>query len=124
MDNKEWEDDDGLPATGTRLDETLCERGDTLRCLYDYGDNWELTLRLEEVLPAETDCPAAVVVDGERAAPPEDCGHLVDADSLAEVPLLTRCGSKSAGAASQRPVVPAEWLCCCPARPSPYRPAT
>jgi hypothetical protein len=85
MDNKEWEDDDGLPAAGTRLDETLCEPGDTLRYLYDYGDNWELTLRLEEVLPAETDCPAAVVVDGERAAPPEDCGHLVDADSLAEV---------------------------------------
>jgi hypothetical protein len=85
MDNKEWEDDDGLPAAGTRLDETLCEPGDTLRYLYDYGDNWELTLRLEEVLPAETDCPAAVVVDGERAAPPEDCGHLVDADSPAEV---------------------------------------
>ena len=85
MDNKEWEDDDGLPAAETRLDETLCEPGDTLRYLYDYGDNWELTLRLEEVLPAETDCPAAVVVDGERAAPPEDSGHLVDADSLAEV---------------------------------------
>jgi Plasmid pRiA4b ORF-3-like protein len=85
MDNKEWEDDDGLPAAGTCLDETLCEPGDTLRYLYDYGDNWELTLRLEEVRPAETDCPAAIVVDGERAAPPEDCGHLVDADSLAEV---------------------------------------
>jgi hypothetical protein len=85
MDNKEWEDGDGLPAAETRLDETLCDPGDTLRYLYDYGDNWELTLRLEEVLPAETDCAAAVVVDGERAAPPEDCGHLVDADSLAEV---------------------------------------
>lgn len=83
--NKEWEDDDGLPATETRLDETLGEPGDVLQYLYDYGDNWELTLRLEEVLPAQTDCPAAVVIDGERAAPPEDCGHLVDADSLAEV---------------------------------------
>ena len=86
VDNKEWpEDDDGLPAAETRLDETLSEPGDVLHYLYDYGDNWELTLRLEDVLPAETDCPAAVVVDGERAAPPEDCGHLVDADSLSEV---------------------------------------
>lgn len=85
VDNKEREDDDGLPAAGTRLDEALGEPGDTVHYLYDYGDNWELTLRLEEVLPAETHCPAAVVVDGERAAPPEDCGHLVDADSLAEV---------------------------------------
>jgi Plasmid pRiA4b ORF-3-like protein len=86
VDNKEWpEDDDSLPAAETRLDETLSEPGDVLHYLYDYGDNWELTLRLEEVLPAESDCPAAVVVDGERAAPPEDCGHLVDADSLSEV---------------------------------------
>lgn len=86
VDNKEWpEDGDGLPAAETRLDETLSEPGDVLHYLYDYGDNWELTLRLEDVLPAESDCPAAVVVDGERAAPPEDCGHLVDADSLAEV---------------------------------------
>lgn len=86
VDNKEWpEDDDGLPAAKSRLDETLSEPGDVLHYVYDYGDNWELTLRLEEVLPAESDCPAAVVVDGERAAPPEDCGHLVDAESLAEV---------------------------------------
>ena len=85
VDNKEWPDDDGLPAAETRLDETLSAPGDVLYYLYDYGDNWELTLRLEEVLPAESDCPAAVVVDGERAAPPEDCGHLVDADSLSEV---------------------------------------
>jgi hypothetical protein len=86
VDNKEWpEDDDGLPAAETRLDEILSEPGDVLHYLYDYGDNWELTLRLEDGLPAESDCPAAVVVDGERAAPPEDCGHLVDADSLSEV---------------------------------------
>jgi len=86
VDNKEWpEDDDGLPAAETRLDETLSKPGDVLHYLYDYGDNWELTLRLDAVIPAESDCPAAVVVDGERAAPPEDCGHLVDANSLAEV---------------------------------------
>jgi Plasmid pRiA4b ORF-3-like protein len=86
VDNKEGpEEDDGLPAAQIRLDETLSEPGDVLHYLYDYGDNWELTLRLEEVIPAESDCPGAVVVDGERAAPPEDCGHLVDADSLAEV---------------------------------------
>lgn len=42
-------------------------------------------IRLEEVLHDESNCPAAVVVDGDRAAPPEDCGHLVDAESLAEV---------------------------------------
>jgi len=78
-------DDDGVPAAETRLDETLSATGDVLHYLYDYGDNWELTIRLEQMLPADNGGPAAVVVDGERAAPPEDCGHLVDADSLAEV---------------------------------------
>ena len=34
VDNKEWpEDDDGLPAAETRLDETLCEPGDVLHYL-------------------------------------------------------------------------------------------
>jgi len=87
VDNDDWPDDDdeGLPAAETRLDQTLSEPGDVLHYLYDYGDNWELTLRLEEILPAESGCRAAVMIDGERAAPPEDCGHLVDAESLAEV---------------------------------------
>ncbi|MGP4054913.1 plasmid pRiA4b ORF-3 family protein [Mycobacterium sp. 4D054] len=78
-------EDDGVPAAETRLDETLTEPGDVLHYLYDYGDNWELTLRLEQILPNESGGAAAVIVDGERAAPPEDCGHLVDASSLAEV---------------------------------------
>ncbi|MGB3230108.1 MAG: plasmid pRiA4b ORF-3 family protein [Mycobacterium sp.] len=85
VDEPDFDDDGGVPAAETRLDETLSETGDVLHYLYDYGDNWELTIRLEQVLPADGGCPAAVVVDGERAAPPEDCGHLVDADSLAEV---------------------------------------
>ena len=87
VDDNDWgdDDDDGIAAAEVRLDETLSEPGDVLRYLYDYGDNWELTLRLEQVLAAESDCAAAVLVDGERAAPPEDCGHLVDADSLATV---------------------------------------
>ncbi|MCV7056495.1 plasmid pRiA4b ORF-3 family protein [Mycolicibacterium gilvum] len=78
-------EDDGVPAAETRLDETLTTPGDALHYLYDYGDNWELTLHLEQVLPAEGEYAVALVVGGERAAPPEDCGHLVDAVGLAEV---------------------------------------
>lgn len=78
-------EDDGVPASAVRLDETLQEPGDVLAYLYDYGDSWELTLRLEEVLPANESSPGAVCVGGGRAAPPEDCGHLTDAGDLAEV---------------------------------------
>jgi hypothetical protein len=86
-DAEEGESDDvgGIPADQVRLDETMGDPGDVLAYVYDYGDNWELTLRLEDVLPAAPDALAAVAVDGRRAAPPEDCGGLCDAESLAEV---------------------------------------
>jgi hypothetical protein len=76
---------DGAPAKDVRLDETLQAPDDVLHYAYDYGDGWELTLRLEEVLPLEADTPTAVCVDGRRAAPPEDCGGIRDAAGLAEV---------------------------------------
>lgn len=79
-------EDDGLPASDVRLDETLAEPGDVLRYCYDYGDSWDLTLKLESVGDlADASAPPAVCVDGRRAAPPEDCGGLRDADQLAEV---------------------------------------
>lgn len=78
-------DSDGIPAADVRLDQVLQQPGDHLRYLYDYGDSWELTLRLAEILPAHPDSPTATVVEGQRAAPPEDCGGITDADSLAEV---------------------------------------
>jgi hypothetical protein len=53
----EQEDDGGLPASEVRLDETLQEPEDVLHYLYDYGDSWELTLRLEEILPGNRRLP-------------------------------------------------------------------
>jgi hypothetical protein len=80
------EADEGLPAAGeVRLDEVLQDPGDVLFYVYDYGDSWELTLKLEAVSKADPSGPGAVLIDGRRAAPPEDCGGLVDGDQLAEV---------------------------------------
>lgn len=81
----ELEDAGGIPDSEVRLDETMQQPGDVLRYVYDYGDNWELTLRLEQVTPAPASTPAAVATDGRRAAPPEDCGSLRTADELATV---------------------------------------
>jgi hypothetical protein len=84
--NDDWDDgSDGVPAADVRLDEALQDPGDVLRYVYDYGDFWELTLRLEEVMPTSGDSPTAIVVDGRRAAPPEDCGGITDGESLSEV---------------------------------------
>lgn len=77
------EGDDGLPDSTVRLDETLQEPGDRLQYVYDYGDAWELTLHLEQVLPAGADAAVATCVDGRRAAPPEDSGGITDEAALA-----------------------------------------
>ncbi|MDQ1672195.1 MAG: hypothetical protein QOC98_757 [Frankiaceae bacterium] len=86
-DAEEGEEDDagGIPASDVRLDETLQEPGDVLHYVYDYGDSWDLTLRLEQVLAASPDTPAATAVGGRRAAPPEDSGGGTDLASLALV---------------------------------------
>ena len=81
----EFEDEGGTPAALIRLDEAVQVPGEILSYAYDYGDNWELALRLETVLPAAAGTPSAVAVDGRRAAPPEDCGGRRTADELAEV---------------------------------------
>lgn len=78
-------EDEGSPAEAVRLDETMHEPGDTLHDVYGYGDDWRLTLRLEEITPLTDDASPVRCVDGEHAAPPEDCGHLVDAADLARV---------------------------------------
>ena len=65
-------DEDGTPEELVRLDQVLNEPGDVLRYVYDYGDDWQLTLRLEDTQPAEPGTPPAVCVAGRRAAPPED----------------------------------------------------
>jgi hypothetical protein len=85
VEGAEFDDEGGLPAADVRLDETLHGPGDVLHYLYDYGDSWRLTLRLEAVLPVPAEAPPALVVDGRRAAPPEDCGGITDAEELAEV---------------------------------------
>lgn len=42
--------------------------------LYDFGDDWRHTVRLEKILAREKNRRYPVCIDGERACPPEDCG--------------------------------------------------
>ena len=42
--------------------------------VYDFGDNWEHTVKLEKILPRQEGIPYPKCTDGKRACPPEDCG--------------------------------------------------
>jgi len=46
----------------------------TFRYVYDFGDGWEHTIEVEDVLPAESKVKYPRCIAGKRACPPEDCG--------------------------------------------------
>lgn len=55
-----------------------------MRFTYDFGDNWDHLIILEDILPRENKTEYPICVKGKRACPPEDCGsipgyyHLLD----------------------------------------------
>ena len=62
-----------LPERTTRLADVLGGKK-KFRYWYDFGDDWWHTITIEKHLPAEPGAPAAQLLTGEFACPPEDCG--------------------------------------------------
>ncbi len=44
--------------------------------LYDFGDSWDHTIKIEKTFPAEPKGKYPICVEGERACPPEDVGGI------------------------------------------------
>ena len=63
-----------LNDTRHKLNSLHLTPGMSFRYRYDFGDDWEHTVRLEDVLPPEQASSHPVCLDGERSFPPEDCG--------------------------------------------------
>lgn len=67
-------EDEGVPASTVRLDETFAEEGDRLRYVYDYGDEWTVDLVLEASTPGALTAPR--VLEAKGIAPPDDSGGI------------------------------------------------
>jgi hypothetical protein len=52
---------------------------------YDFGDNWEHRIELENILPREEDVKYPICNKGKRACPPEDCGGIWGYEELLEI---------------------------------------
>lgn len=70
------------PEGKTLLSQVLAAVGDRLEYVYDFGDNWEHVVMLEEIVEPAPGAPRACVVDGDRAAPLEDCGGVPGYEDL------------------------------------------
>lgn len=59
--------------------------GDRIRYTYDFGDDWEHEILVEDVLAAEPDVCYPMCLTGKGACPPEDCGGVWGYEQLREV---------------------------------------
>jgi hypothetical protein len=68
-----------MPAYGVeavQLRDLLYKPKGKLGYLYDWGDNWEMQIVLEQIGPFHKDSPAVELLDVNGAAPPENCGGI------------------------------------------------
>lgn len=59
--------------------------GDCIRYTYDFGDDWEHEIAVEDIVPAEAGVAYPRCIGGRRACPPEDCGGIWGYQALREI---------------------------------------
>ena len=75
------EGEDGFLEDDVHLDQVVAEAGDRLWYEYDFGDGWDHTIVVEEVLAEPPTTP--ICTAGRMACPPEDCGGIGGYEELA-----------------------------------------
>ena len=58
--------------------------GNAFRYVYDFGDRWDIEVKVERVRPPDPRSPSPFVLDGARAFPPEDSGGVSGYEALLE----------------------------------------
>ena len=63
-----------LPGWKHKVSKFISIEQTTFLYVYDFGDDWHHTIKLEKVLPAEEAVSYPRCIGGKRNSPPEDCG--------------------------------------------------
>ncbi len=74
-----------LPGWEQKIAKYFSIDNDKAEYIYDYGDNWEHTVKLEKILPREKGIKYPICIGGKRACPPEDCGGIWGYEELLEI---------------------------------------
>ncbi|MFE3772127.1 plasmid pRiA4b ORF-3 family protein [Streptomyces sp. NPDC059122] len=72
-------------AASKRLDQVAPRTGDRLRYTYDFGDDWEHDILVEDVTEPEPGAAYPRCLTGRRACPPEDSGGIWGYEYLIEI---------------------------------------
>ena len=65
-----------------RLHSLPLTTGTSFTYVYDFGDHWEIAVKVEQVLPPDPGAPFAFLIEGARAFPPEDSGGVAEYENL------------------------------------------
>lgn len=73
-----WADDDDLmlPCWEVDIAPYFTFKWPKVDYIYDFGDGWQHSVRLEKILPREKDRAYPRCIGGKCACPPEDCGGI------------------------------------------------
>lgn len=63
-----------LPGWELRIARYFSPENRVAEYTYDFGDDWEHVIELEQIIPRQEGVDYPVCLAGERACPPEDCG--------------------------------------------------
>ncbi len=74
-----------LPGWKHKLSKFISITEPSFLYIYDFGDDWHHTIKLEKVLPAEEGVTYPRCIGGKRNSPPEDCGGPWGYENLLEV---------------------------------------
>jgi len=80
IDKKQYTEDpeteeDGFECGEYRLGDLLEKEGESFRYIYDFGDNWDHVLTIEDSNYVDSELYSEIVcLDGEKACPPDDVG--------------------------------------------------
>lgn len=72
-------------AISKKVDGAAPRVGGRIRYVYDFGDDWEHDIEVEDVLTAEPDVAYPRCLTGDRACPPEDCGGIIGYEELLQI---------------------------------------
>ncbi len=74
-----------LPGWKQKIAEWFSMENMLAEYVYDFGDNWEHTVKLEKTLPWNKNISYPVCIAGKRACPPEDCGGIWGYENFLEI---------------------------------------
>jgi hypothetical protein len=68
-----------------KLSDLVCNEGRDFGYEYDFGDSWYHKILVVKIFPLTEDFHGTVLLSGENACPPEDCGGIPGYHELVEI---------------------------------------